>query len=136
MNYGIQVGDTLFAIGKMEILKYFFANAIGHNPEESRYSTLINDFYQKHIVTSENVDQLLLELETLKSDFEELPPKSMISTVHGIPFEDIVPCNTDADTLAEYFLTSEREDLIETLEAIFLSVKEGRGDFEFVELTD
>ena len=136
MNYGIQVGDALFEIGEMEILQYFFANAVGYNPEESRYATLTHDFYLKHNVTKENVDRLLQELETLKADFEALPPKSMISAVHGVPFEAVVPCNTDADTLAEYFLTREREDLIETLEGVFLSVKEGRGDFELVEITD
>ncbi|HEV8369811.1 MAG TPA: Imm70 family immunity protein [Pyrinomonadaceae bacterium] len=131
MGVAIWVGETSFPIGSPSFFKSFFSTVYVRVEKQwaSKYPVLMNELYAGR-VEHDHCDRALEELADVRRRLADFPPDQVVWDFEDLsslpPWGDqISPTIT---SLANYFWTSDGQDLIEVLVEAFDRCKASRKD--------
>jgi hypothetical protein len=119
MTVGIKVDYLWFQIGNGEFLNAFFSTISYHlepNGWGSKYPIVMKDLYNGN-VSWEKVPELKNEIIEIRKDLGKISPKKVIWNYEDLeqnpPWRDNI--SPEITSLANYFVTSNGEDLFEVI---------------------
>lgn len=120
MSVSLEVGPRFFEIGSSKFLHSFFST-VGYHLEKdgwgTRFPALMNELYLGKL-PSNRVKEASRELACVAEELSRFQPKEAIWDIENLdarpPWGDNI--SSDVHTLADYFGTSDGEDLIEVMQ--------------------
>lgn len=119
VGLGLHVGNWFASVGTPAFFNAFFSTVfvrLEASSWGSRFPVVMNDLYAGHVSPSAAAP-MLTELETLRCELAKLPPNDVVWDFENLaarpPWGDDIA--ESITSLANYFVTDDGEDLIETL---------------------
>ncbi|SDQ07349.1 immunity 70 family protein [Virgibacillus salinus] len=119
MGIGINVGDFYYEIGSGDFFHSFFSTISYHLEPEgwgTKYPFLMNEFYQGSLKWDLST-KVIEELKDAHRRLQNYKPSQVVWDIEDTslqpPWGDNI--SSDITSLANYFVTSDGEDLIEVL---------------------
>lgn len=136
MSVSLMVDDFCYFIGRGDFLHSFFSTICYHLENKrwgSRFPCLMEDLYQGEL-DFEDVDLARKELAQIREELKAFAPNQVIWDIEDLkqrpPWgDDISP---DIHNLAEYFITSEGEDIFDEINKAFDNAQAKKADI-FIE---
>lgn len=128
---GFLTNHRFFTVGSMDFLHCFFSNICFHLEKGcwgSKYPSLMNELYNGTL-PSDKIDLAISELNEIKRRLSFIRPSDVIWDIENLdrrpPWGNEI--SEDITNLANYFITSEGEDLFDVLNGALLMAK-SKGD--------
>lgn len=134
MGIGLNVGDYYYEIGSGDFLHAFFSTISFHLEPEgwgTNYPYLINEIYQGSLEW-EFTTKATEELKDIQRKLQNYKPSQVIWDINDTSLQPPWGENISSDitSLADYFVTSDSEDLIEVFFNAFQTSHYEREDIE------
>ncbi|EIT87446.1 hypothetical protein A374_00200 [Fictibacillus macauensis ZFHKF-1] len=123
MAVGFKVKHYWYQVGHGDFLHSFFSTISYHleqNGWGTEYPFILNELYNGKL-NYKNIDRAITELELIKKKLQKYNPSQVIWDIEDLskrpPWGNNI--SKDISNLSDYFITSEGEDLIDTLMKAF-----------------
>ena len=124
--------NTMWTVGQDYFLHSFFSTIADQLEDEawgSRFPALMKDLYSGRLSAS-RVSQARRELATIRAELAELPPDARVYAFEEPERPTPWPVPPGANTLADAFLTSNGDNLLDSLAEAFDVSEEIGADIE------
>lgn len=115
---GLKIGPIFYKIGTGDFLHSFFSSIAYHledNKWGAKFPFVMNDLYAREL-SVEDIPEALKEIKSIRELFREFSPNEVIWDIENLekrpPWGDDIAVSITS--LANYFYTSDGEDLFET----------------------